>query len=422
MIETTAKERPQTISIKFEEFIVKAFPQTKNTPIPKIVATIVSGLNSYCDQAEDGTFAYVRGGAMRSFALSTNEIEENLIRKVRQTDFGVDKLTKEVMEHAFGEEKDLDLFIRRGVSSNEDINNNINDSLAQIEEDPYNVEIKTQLIGGEVNPQTLFMVNFYDNKEPLRKPIFMLNFTNFPTSVNSLSKEIRNRADVDVLSLGHLNIDDSNNLMMSYSSPELVDLKKRLHHYYFDVTIGPLSDRASFLQDVIAGFREINSRALYITPLFDSQNSFITPDILISHRLYNGIHFPNNNEIAKIINANRSEIEVNLLPLLSDIIFSFIANPIIALPLAYFNKSLIMTPLGKMIDSPEKMRKVLKSMAERMGMKITDTFFMLALNYAVNYPDTLLLLDSLKDAKIIPEDWPRSYEGLLRLLNPLELL
>jgi len=61
-------------------------------------------------------------------------------------------------------------------------------------------------------------------------------------------------------------------------------------------------------------------------------------------------------------------------------------------------------------------------MTDRMGMKITDTFFMLALNYAVNYPNTLLLLYTLKDVKVIPDDWSQSYEGLLKLLNPLKLL
>lgn len=261
---------------------------------------------------------------LRTFEEGPNEIEKNLTRKVRKTDFGKNELTKEVMEHAFGEEKDLDLFIRRGVNSDEDIVNNINTSLTQIKESPYDVVIKTQLIGGEANPQTLFIISFYDNNDPSRTPVFMLNFTNFPTSENSLIKEIRNRADIDVLSLGYLNKDNSNNIMMSYSPPELVDLKKRLHLYYFDVAIGPLSDRDSFLQDVIAGFREINSRALYITPLFDNKNSFITPDILLKHRSLKGINFPSTDEIIKIIKANQLEIEVNLLPLLSDIIFSLL--------------------------------------------------------------------------------------------------
>jgi len=57
------KEKSQTVSIKFEEFVMKAFPQTKNTLIPKMVTAIVSGLDNCCDRTEDGTFAYVRGGA-----------------------------------------------------------------------------------------------------------------------------------------------------------------------------------------------------------------------------------------------------------------------------------------------------------------------------------------------------------------------
>lgn len=422
MFERVHPEKSQTISIKFEEFIVKAFPLTKNAPIPKIVTTIVAGLDNCCDKTEDGTFAYVRGGAMRTFILSTHEIEKKLTQKVRQTDFGDDKLTREIMEHAFGEEKDLDLFIRRGGNSDEDIVNNINTSLSHLEDSSYDIEVKTQAIGGDANPQTLFMINFYDKGKSSEKPVFMLNFTNFPMSAKNSQKEIRSGADIDLLSLGDINKDAGGNLVLNYTSPELVDMRKRLIDYYFSPRIGPLSNSLSFLHDMIAGFREINSRTLYLPALLDSQNSFMTTDMLMSHRNYNRFTFPTTNRIRQIIQANRTEIEVNLLPLLSDIIFSFIANPIIALPLAYFNKSLIMTPLGQMIDSPERMREVLKCMAERMGMKITDTFFMLALNYAVNYPNTLLLLDSLKDAKIIPEDWPQSYEGLLKLLNPLELL
>ena len=422
MSEKLPPENPQVNSIKFEEFIVKAFPLTKNTLIPKIVTTIVSNLDNCCEKTEDGTFAYVRGGAMRTFTLSTHEIEKDLTHKVRQTDFGDDKLTREVMEHAFVEEKDLDLFIRRGKNSDDDIVNNIQATLIQLQNNSYDIAIKTQEIGGTENPQTLFKINFYDKNRSSDIPVFMLNFTNFPTSVTAAQKEIRSRADVDILALGGLNKDKSNDLIMTYTSPELIDMKKRLHLYYFSPAIGPLSNRGNFLQDVIAGFREINSRALYITPLFDIGNKYMTPDTLISHRSFKGFTFPTHDEIAQIIQANQSEIKVNLLPLLSDIIFSFIANPIIALPFAYLNKSMIITPLGRLIDSPEKMREVLKYMAERMGMKITDTFSMLAMNYAVNYPNTLLLLDALKDAKVIPEDWPRSYEGLIKLLNPLELL
>ena len=64
----------------------------------------------------------------------------------------------------------------------------------------------------------------------------------------------------------------------------------------------------------------------------------------------------------------------------------------------------------------------MECMTKKMNLKITDTFLTLAIKYTVDYPDTLLLLDALKDAEIIPQDWPKSYEGLLRLLNPLELL
>jgi len=422
MVEKLPPENPQVNSIKFEEFIVKAFPLTKNTLIPKIVTTIVSNLDSCCERTEDGTFAYVRGGAMRTFTLSTHEIEKDLTHKVRQTDFGDDKLTREVMEHAFGEEKDLDLFIRREKNSDDDIVNNIDTALSQIQENPYDIKVETQVIGGDANPQTLFRINFYDKNKSLGTPVFMLNFTNFPTSITAAQKEIRSKADVDILSLGGLNKDKSNDLIMTYTSPKLVDMKKRLHRFYFSPAIGPLSNRVNFLQDVIVGFREINSRALYITPLFDRENRFMTPDMLIKHRSSKGFNFPTDDEMRRIIQANQSEIEINLIPLLSDIIFSFITNPIIALPFAYLNKSLIVTPLGRIIDSPEKMREVLKCMAKKMGMKITDTFFMLAMNYATNYPDTLLLLSALKDAKVIPDDWPRSYEGLIKLLNPLELL
>lgn len=422
MVERAKKEKSQVVSIKFEEFIIKAFPLTKNTLIPNIVTTIVSGLDNCCDKTEDGTFAYVRGGSMRTFTLSTHEIEKNLIHKVRQTDFGADKLTEEVMKHAFGEEKDLDLFIRRGKNSDDDIVNSINISLSRIEENPYDIKVQTQAIGGEINPQTLFMINFYDKNQSLGPPAFMLNFTNFPSSISNSQKEIRSGADIDLLSLGDLNKDFSGSLILSYTSPELVDLKRRLIDYYFFPRIGPLSNSPSFLHDLIAGFREINSRALYLPALFDDQNNFMTTDMLIDHRNYDKFTFPTDAEIIKIIQANQSEIETSLIPLLSDIIFSFVANPIIALPLSYFSKSLIVTPLGRLTNSPEKMREVLKYMAERMGAKITDTFLKLAMNYAVCCPNTLLLLDALKDAKIIPEDWPRSYEGLLKLLNPMELI
>jgi len=66
MAERLPPENSQVNSIRFEEFIVKAFPLTKNTLIPKIVTTIVSSLDNCCERTEDGIFAYVRGGAMRN--------------------------------------------------------------------------------------------------------------------------------------------------------------------------------------------------------------------------------------------------------------------------------------------------------------------------------------------------------------------
>lgn len=145
MAERRDKEKPQTISIKFEEFIKMAFPLTKNTPIPKITSTIVSNLESCCEQTEDGTFADVRGGAMCTFSLSTHQIEKSLIQKVRQTDFGDDELTRKVMEHAFSQEKDLDLFIRRGENSNDVITNNIDTTLSSIAKCPYDIKVETIL-------------------------------------------------------------------------------------------------------------------------------------------------------------------------------------------------------------------------------------------------------------------------------------
>jgi len=422
MEKKSPKEKSQTVSIKFEEFIMKAFPHTKNTFIPTISTTIVSNLRTCCKSTEDGTFAYVRGGAMRTFSLSTYGIEKELTDKVRKTDFGTDKLTREVMEHAFGRGKDLDLFIRRGDVSNDQIVNNILVSLSRFKDGEYDFKVKTQAIGGKANPQTLFMINFYNKNKPSEPPVFMLNFTNFSSSINSSQKEIRAGADIDLLSLGDINLDTGGNLVLNYPSPELTDMRKRLIDYYFSPRVGPLSDSPSFLHDMIAGFREINSRALYLPALLDPQNNFMTTDILISHRNYNKFTFPTRDKIKQIIQANRTEIEDNLLPLLSDIMFSFIANPIIALPFTYLNKSLIMTPLGQMIDSPEKMREVMRCMSERMGMKETDLFVMLSLKYTIYNSNTLLLIDALKDAKIIPEDWPHSYKGLLKLLNPLELL
>lgn len=422
MVENAKDIISTTVSIRFQEFLVRAFPKTKNTLLPKIVTNTILDLEPCCEKDEDDAFVFARGGAVRAFSLPFDAIGEHLNEKVRQTDFGTDNLTRNVMEHAFGEEKDLDLYIRRGKnSSDQDLINSINNSLYQTQGNPYRTEVKTQAIGGKANPQTLFMINFYNNDEPIQKPVFMLNFTNFPVSPESSEKEIRIRGDVDTLSLSDLHKDANGDLVMDYTSPDFIDIRKRLINYYFSPRIGPLANKDNFLQDLSASFREINSRALYLPALFDSENNFMTTDLLISHRNFNA-HTPATDEITQIIQVNRTEIEDNLLPLLSDIIFSFVANPIIALPLSYFNKSLIMTPLGRMINSPEKMREVLKFMAERMELKITDAFSSLAMNYAINYPNTLLLLDALKDTKVIPEDWPRSYEGLLQLLNPLELI
>ena len=103
-------------TIAFAEFINQVFPQVRNHPrLLQKAEALVAGLSGISELDEDRSFAYVRGGSMRTFLYQTQIVEKDisLFYSNLPPDLkGSNPLTSQVMIHAFGL-KDIDIHIRR---------------------------------------------------------------------------------------------------------------------------------------------------------------------------------------------------------------------------------------------------------------------------------------------------------------------
>lgn len=434
-VESIAKIHAETPKrrISFSSFIEKVFPATRNTSIPKITVALINSLQDHCEPDPQGNFAYVRGGSMRIFGSNTRDVQNSLdlaMQRVPGELIGSDSVAHQVMTHGFAHPRDLDVALRRKVHSDDsDIQTRIQSVLQSYREDErLRIEVN-HLMVGKNRTISLFKVDFYDKETG--RCLFKLDINDFPMTAEQKrdSSRIYEMASaVDLLSMGGLSINGkTNDIELSYGRIEgmtLADLY--FHHHYLNPATPMIGLNLSVVQALTEGFREVNFRSFDITPLWIGYPDLTLKDL---GHIYQPPCSTEQFDEASLrwMTSQADELKQRSIAIMSDIAFGFIANPIISLPLSFINRSLLLTPLGRLIHDWQTLQEIVADVAQRLGSNIDSSLHILALTYISKvhsgvHPELLgplLIIDALKERHLIPEETPRTLSSFIKLIQPI---
>jgi hypothetical protein len=398
----------------FPDFIRTVFPGIKKTPLPEISTYLISNLINLCP-------VIVRGGAMRRLLFPYLRDRATLLSRqiaaIPEKDIGHEPMTRAVLDHALGP-PDLDLFLLRPPWLTDE---HIRHSLVQTLQCQGKNWEDARLVQFSIGARTrhpLFGVHFFQPGDS--GAVFQVNFTGYPEKPAQWEDEIRIYAKPDHYSLGTVLKDKSGTLSLSYA-PNF--LPNKYDDEFFWVTTGGALTKAgeNFTAAAAQYFREIAMSC--------SLSALTAPWLTLTD--IEKIDFirnqwepaPTDDTITGWIASQKTDIEGRLVPMLSDISYGFIVDPIIALCQAYTSHSLRLLPLGRIITDWPKLKQVVQGFYHIYKLDEQKPLNHTALSYTLRPLDPLLIVDILKGRHLLADDYPRTYSALIMdLLNPLKLL
>jgi len=417
-------ETPTTEAVPFHRFMLTLFPDLIKHPLLTVKATLlVRDLQKIGETEADGSYGYVRGGAMRSYLNNTQIIDEVISDHYTHLPpnlKGNSALTEQVVDQAFGL-KDIDIHIRRKSYFRVDdakTADAFRESLGNLGD--YRVDIHP-IVVGKNSKMTFFKLTFYEKGGVI--PVLKLSVGDTSVTQNELDEDIRGTSKasvIDQLARGKLFPGDN--------GPDLVYDREPLD----DFMVRTFFDRDKILKKfdvnltipkLIGGLRSAGFAAFF-TPIL-----LMHPEISQENYMRFIIKYfsPNENEdltnkLATWRKNHRKELEERRALIVSDAIYAETINPFVFLTDAFFSGHLAYLPIGRYIDSLEKLIGVLYQIAENTGSNFTtDTFYELCFNNAANLNGIFNIVDALKDLGLLSPDVPTNMDTVTSLHDPLNV-
>ncbi len=280
-----------TQSLRFTEFVEKTAPKTTNTTLPQLAQSLVQRLSFNSSADENGNFAVIRGGSMRSFLLNnyvTDERFAGLFDNVNPQLLGENPLAKRVIEKVFSLPKDIDIFFRVGIPHHQFHQDNIlfstiiehleqsgftglfrngDKNEIALSDGKYQIRLFRHQTG--INHlQTLVKIDISEGDQVVLK----LHFGLIPDEAERQEdpRFFDDSADIDQEAVGYLTHDDNTVLMRYFGLGAESYVSKYLHKHFFDPLTKPFDVDPAKKPDqfLAARLREINFRVSLVSWLF----------------------------------------------------------------------------------------------------------------------------------------------------------
>lgn len=418
--------------VPFAQFIKEIHPHLSRHPLlPRIASNSVSGLHELCEEEYNGSFATIRGGAMRTFIFQTQEINTIIGNKYGNLDFkykGSEPFTAQIIDNIFGL-KDIDILIRRNsqVRQNDRVvivnfaRQLLESGFAQVEDSvfsngQYRVEIQTQAIGMNTK-RTFFKVDFFENGS--QKPLLKLDIGDYPAK-NEVAEDIRNTpeaAKIDRLARGKLILRNGN--------PVLIYDRKPLDDFLLHVFLDPEKKYQGFgnlsVPQLIGGLRTAGFAAFF-TPFLLAHPEISGANAMSFFIRYWPRLFEQSSTQSTLdwIKTHHQEFNQRRPLIVRDVIYPQTINPIVLIAHAYLSGHLAYLPLGKIINDEKKLFAVLYKITEIVGGDFyRDSFLEVCMKNAKSLMGPLNILASLKELKLLSYKYPLNMDTAVALADPL---
>lgn len=419
--------------VPFTQFVKEIYPHlSRHSLLPRIASNLVTGLHELCEEEYDGSFATIRGGAMRTFILQTQELNTiigstygNLESRYK----GNDPFTAQIIGTIFGL-KDIDILIKRSPQIRQNDRAVIDNFARQLLESGFTqvensvfsngqcrVEIQTQTIGVNTK-RTFFKVNFFENGS--QKPLLKLDIGDYP-SKNEVAEDIRNTpeaANIDRLARGKL--------MLKNGNPMLIYDRKPLDNFLLHVFLDSEKKYQGFggnlsVPQLIGGLRTAGFAAFF-TPFLLAHSEISGANAMSFFIKYWPRLFEQSStqSISDWIGTHRQELNQRRPLIVSDVIYPQVINPIVLIAHAYLSGHLGYLPLGKLINDEKKLFAVLYKITEIAGGNFyRDSFFEVCMNHAKNLMGPLNVIASLQELGLLSHKYPLNMDTAGALADPL---
>ncbi|MFA6081434.1 MAG: hypothetical protein WC741_03430 [Patescibacteria group bacterium] len=417
-------ETPTSESVSFQTFILTLSPDLIRHPLLAVKATLlVQDLRKIGETEVDGSFGYIRGGAMRSYLNNTQIIDKVISDHYTHLPpnlQGKTDLAEQVVDQAFGL-KDIDIHVRRKAEFRGDDKKTMTafvESLGDLGD--YRVDIHP-IVVGKNGKMTFFKLTFY--KKDNNTPILKLSVGDTSVTQNELEEDIRgtsNASVIDQLAKGKLFPGNVGPDLVYDRTPlddfllkTFFDRKKNLKEFDADLSVPKL----------IAGLRTAGF-ASFFTP-FLLMHPEIAQQKYMSFIVRNFV--PNEKEdfVHKLVTwrkNHRQELEERRALIVSDAIYAETINPFVFLTNAFFSGHLAYLPIGRYINSIETLIGVLNKISENLGGQfINDSFIEICFYNAANLNGIFNIVDALKDLGLLSQDIPTNMDTVAALHDPLNV-
>ncbi len=429
--------------IGFNQFLQEIYPNTHRN-IFYFVDQIVKGFEQYCKHDEDGTFAKVRGGAMRRFLFKSKHKDEHVLafmRKLPKQYRGTDKLTQKVIDYTFPGVTDLDIRFRFMPGFSNQMEQEIYKQLLSLGfefslrngeisffNNDHIAEIERFQIGGSVQRQVR-RIHFAERRSGNK--VFILDLAGGPQNETEEKEDLKNSetaADIDYLAQAKLR-NSQKGLILNYGSFKAY--LKLAANFFNKGETQYKGFHIQSVQELIAGFRESSFRGYYLPSMFLNfrfAKQEIPNSLSLMIKVWPGLlEQLDPHAINKWIENNQSELakQSRRLPLMSSAFFCM--TSLLGLTSAYFNGYLEYTPLGRIIgDRLNYFARMMHEISKTRNTDLTEknAYELAVQQYIIGFDPKnpqnfapFIIIQWLKDYQLISPDLGVNLDTAVRLID-----